>query len=120
MYARIGGREFSCTISGYCRTQIFEFPELDFHPDGDEPSHEIYASPSVQAWSASSLVDYFVTSTWSNHYALSPSLRHEVGETDEKIKLQQKDRVPVFLVVQECNQLTPVEMVKGECSILTR
>ena len=101
MYAGMGGREFFCTISGYCRTQIFEFPGIDFHPDGDEPHHTIYTSPSVQACVASNLVDYFVKSTSSKHYAISPSLRHTVSETDEKIKSQQNGRVPVFLVIEE-------------------
>ena len=117
MYEGIGSREFYCTISGYCRTQIFEFPRVDFRPNGDEPHHAIYASPSVQACVASNLVDYFAKSTSSKHYAISPSLRHVVSETEEKIKSQQKSRVPVFLVIEEFNQLTPVEMVKGECSI---
>ena len=100
MYEDAGGKEFSCTVSGYCRTQIFEFPGIDFHPDGDEPHHTIYASPSVQACVASNLVDYFVNSTCSNHYAISPSLRHLVGETDEKIKSQQKGHTPVYLVIE--------------------
>ncbi len=117
MHAGLGGKDFCCTISEYCRTQIFEFPGIAFHADGDEPHYEIYASPSVQACVASNLVDYFVNSTCSKHYAISPSLRHLVGETDEKTKLQQKGRVPVFLVIEESNQLTPVEMVKGECSM---
>ena len=117
MYAGMGSREFFCTISGYYRTQIFEFPGIDFHPDGDESHHTIYTSPSVQACVASNLVDYFVKSTSGKHYAISPSLRHVVDETDEKIKLQQNGRVPVFLVIEESNQLAPVEMVKGECSI---
>ncbi len=118
MYAATGSREFNCTINGYCRTQIFEFPRIDFHPDGDEPHHGIYVSPSVQACVTSNLVDYFVNSTCSQHYAICPSLRYRVGETDEKIRSQQKDRVPVFLVIEEVNQVTPVEMVKGECGIL--
>ena len=117
MYAGIEGKEFRCTISGYCRTQIFEFPRVDFHPNGDEPHHAIYASPSVQACVASDLVDYFVKSTSSKHYAISPSLRHRVSETEEKIKSQQKGQVPVFLVIEEINQLMPVEMNKGECNI---
>ena len=117
MYAGIGGKEFSCTISEHCRTQIFEFPGIDFHPDSDEPHHEIYASPSVQACVATNLVDYFVNSAFSKHYAISPRLRHVVGETEEKIKQQQKGRAPVFLVIEEFNQLEPVEMVKGECCI---
>ena len=117
MYEGMGGREFRCTISGYYRTRIFEFPGIDFRPDGEEPHHAIYASPSVQACVASDLVGYFENSTSSKHYAISPSLRHEVRETDEKIKSQQNGRVPVFLVVEEFNQLTPVQMVKGECGI---
>ncbi len=117
MYAGIGAEEIHCTISGYCRTRLFEFPGIDFRPAGDEPHHEIYVSPSVQACVTSNLTDYFVNSTCSKHYAISPGLRHMVGETDEKIKSQQKNRVPVFLIIEESDQLTPVEMNRGECSI---
>ena len=45
MYGGMGGKEFCCTISGYRRTRIFEFPGIDFHPDGDERHHKIYSSP---------------------------------------------------------------------------
>ena len=44
-------------------------------------------------------------------------MRHVVDETDEKIKLQRKGRVPVFVVIEEFNGLTPVEMTKDECNI---
>ena len=97
MYESAGGKEFSCTIGGYCRTQIFEFPRISFHPDGDEPHHTIYASSSVQACVASNLVGYFENSTSSKHYAISPSLRHVVRETEDKIKSQQEGRVPGIL-----------------------
>ena len=117
LYEWIGGRKFSCTISGYCRTRIFEFPGIDLRPHGEEPHHAIYASPSIQACVALDLVGYFENSTSSKHYAISPDLRRMVGDTDEKIKSQQKGRVPVFLVVEEFNQLTPAQMVKGECTI---
>ena len=117
MYAGAGGKEFHCTVSGFCRTRIFEFPGIDFQPDGDEPHHIIYSSPPVQACIATNVVDYFVNSTSSTHYAISPSLRHVVGETDEKIKSQQEGRVPAFVVIEEFNQLIPVEMAKGECNV---
>ena len=117
MYAGAQGKELPCAISEYCRTQIFEFPGIDFHSDGAEPHYSIYSSPSVQATVSSNLVSYFVTSKSSKHYHISPSLRHSVAETDEKVKSQQKGRVPVFLVIEEHNQLMPVEMVKGECNI---
>ena len=118
MYRGRGDREFRCTISGYCRTQIFDFPGVHFHSDGNEPHHTIYSSPSIQACVASNLVDYFVNSTCSHHYDISPGLRYVVSETDKEIKSQQKGRTPVYLVVEESNQLRPVEMVRGECSIL--
>ena len=95
MWAGAGGKEFHCTINGHCRTRIFEFPGIDFRPDGEEPHHQIYASPTVQACIASNLVGYFANSMSSKHYAISPSLRHIVSETDEKIKLQQNGRIVI-------------------------
>ena len=117
-YERSGGKALSCTISGYCRTQIFEFPGVDFHPDGDEPHHTIYESLDVRATVASDLVGYFENSPLGKHYVISPRLRYEVGETVETISSQQPNRAPLFLVIEEANQLTPVEMVKGECYVL--
>ncbi len=117
MYAGMEGKEFRCSIGGHCRTQIFEFPRIDFRPNGDEPHHSIYDSPSVQACVTSNLVGYFANGTRGRHYAISPCLRHVVGETEKKIRSQQKDHVPVFLVIEEHSELTPVEMIKGECSI---
>lgn len=118
LFAGVKGREIQCTINGYCRTQVFEFPSIAFHPDGEEPPHQIYKSSSVRGTVTSNLVDFFVTSSFSGHYAIAPSLRHRVGETDEKVRAQQKDRVPVFLVVEEVCQFPPVEMKNGECSLV--
>ena len=74
--------------------------------------------PQFKHVSRQNLVDYFANSTCSNHYSISPSFRHMVVKADEKIKSQQKGRTPVYLVIEESNQLTPVQMVSGECSIL--
>ena len=112
------GAEFHCKINGYCRTQIFEFPGIDFHPEDEEPPHTIYSSNEVQAnVVSSSLANYFENSSFSRHYAISPSLRYKVAETNEKIKSQQKSSDPLFLVIEESNTVTPVEMNKGECRI---
>ena len=118
MYERMGGREIRCTISEYCRTQVFEFPGITFRPEGEVPHLPVYSSASVRACVTSDLVDYFERATSSKHYAIAPSLRHVIAETDEKVKTQQKNSVPVFIVVEEVEQLTPVAMVKGECRIL--
>ena len=117
MYEGTSGKEFYCTISEYCRTQVFEFPGVNFLPKGEVPHMPLYSSASVMAHVTSNLVDYFENSTSSKHYGIDPSLRHVVAETDVKVKAQQKD-VPVFIVVEEIEQLTPVAMTKGECSIM--
>ena len=117
MYAGLGGQEFYCTISGHYRTRIFEFPGIIFRPTGEEPPHMIYSSRSVQAHVVSNLRKYFEASPDRGHFAIAPSLRHVITKTEEKIQSQQKDRVPVFVVIEEFNQLAPVEMVKGECVI---
>ena len=101
MYTGMEGREFHCTISGHCRTQIFEFPRIDFRPNGDESHQSIYHSPSVQACVTSNLVGYFANATRGRHYDTSPCLQHEVGETDKRIRSQQKGRVPVYLVRED-------------------
>ena len=116
-YAGGEGEEYRCKISGHCRTQIFEFPRIVFSPAGNEPHHSIYDSPPIRAYLVSNLLDYFTNEMCSPQYAINPSLQHVVGETDEKIKSQQRGRAPVFLVVEEYNELTPVEMTKGECWI---
>ncbi|MYD06528.1 MAG: hypothetical protein F4X07_06125 [Acidimicrobiaceae bacterium] len=118
MYEAIGGEAFHCRIVSHVRTRAFEFPAAAFQPDPDEAHHMVYASPVVQAHVASNLVAYFEQGTSSRHYGISPSLRHEVRETEEKIKSQNKGHTPLFLVIEESNQLTPVEMVNGECHIL--
>ena len=118
MYEGADGKEFHCTISEYCRTQIFEFPRVTFRPKGEVPHMPIYSSASIQAGVTSNLVGYFENSMHSKHYDIDPSFRHVVDETDAKVKAQQKDSLPVFIVVEEIEQLTPVAMTKGECSIL--
>ena len=118
LYRAGGGKEYCCTISRHCRTQVFEFPRIAFRPNGDEPHHTIYVSPSdsVQACLVSDLVDYFANATYSRHYDISPNLRHVIAETVEKVRSQQND-VPVFVVIKEDNELAPVEMINGECCL---
>ena len=117
MYKGIGGREFSCTLTRYCRTEIFEFPRIDFRPKRDVPSQGIYASRGLNASLTSSLIGYYANGTASRHHTVSPSLRHNVDETEQKIKSQMTEGTPVFVVIEEDRAIVPVDMTKGECSI---
>ena len=118
MYTGVGGREFKCIINNHCRTLIYEFPRSYLGADGDGPRNgSVYGSLAIRACITSDLVDFFENASHGRHYAIIPSLRHRVGETDVKTRPQNSDRVPVFLVIEEENELTPVEMIKGECCI---
>ena len=117
MYEGMQADTLSCTISAHCRTRIFEFPRLDLRGNNNTSNHSIYESSPVHACIVSNLLDFFTNATRSRHYSISPSLRHEVGETYEKVAAQNKGGTPVFLIIEESNALTPVAMTNGECSI---
>lgn len=120
MYEGSGCEKLSCTISGYCRTQIFEFPGISYHPSGDEPHHTIYDAPEVQAYITSELVGYFENSTSSRHYAISPPLRHIVGETEEEIRSQQHQSAPVFIVIEESGSCRPWRWSRVNAAFATK
>lgn len=113
------GEEFPCTIVGHCRTRVFEFPRSFLREQvPGSPYHTIYDSPPILANIVSDLGRYFAEVIKNRHYAISPSLEYEVIETDKKIRSQRTDgTLPVFVVIQEYNELTPIRMEKGECCI---
>lgn len=118
MYEAGGGRAISCTISGHYRTQIFEFPGVRFQGECSDPHQSAYDSPALQATVVADIHDYFKNKSRSKHYAISPPLRHEIAETDEKLSSQNNGRARLYLVVEEQNTLDPVNMVNGECSLV--
>lgn len=117
MYETGGGQTISCTITGHYRTHIFEFPCVHFQGECDNPHHSVFDSPSIQATVVADITDYFLTVSRSKHYAISPPLRHEVAETDQKLSSQTKGRTRVYLVIEELNTLAPVNLANGECSL---
>ena len=111
----MSGRAIPCTIDGFCRTQAFEFPGIKFHPVGETSHMPLYLSETIRAHVTADLLDYFQYATCSNHYSISPCLRHEVDEVDRKARAQHQDSVPVFIVFEEVERLTPLAMINGEC-----
>ena len=118
MYTGVGGVEHKCTINGHCRTQVFEFPEAYLTTGIDEITHEsVYDGETVKAYITHDLKWFFEKVSVGRHYSISPSLRHEIAKTEEKVKSENRDRVPLFVVIIEENDLTEVEMTQGECCI---
>ena len=118
-YSGGGGEAYRCRITGHCRTRVFEFPRITLRLNGDEHHHFLYDNAPIHACVTADLIGYFEnTSTRSRHYAISPALRHEVGRTVDKLQSQKRGRVPVYVVIEERNDLEPVAMLNGECSIM--
>ena len=118
MYTGVGGVEHKCTINGHCRTQVFEFPEAYLTPGIDEITHEsVYDGETIKAYITPDLKEFFEKVAVGRHYSISPSLRHEIANTEKKSKSENRDRVPLFVVILEENNLTEVEMTQGECCI---
>ena len=115
MYSAIGGVAMACTISGHRRTRVFEFPGANAILDGNEPHYPIFESASMQACVASDLVDYFGNAVFSDHYAISPSLRHAADQVSQEAKGAHGTQL--FVVIEEIDELAPVEMNRGECSV---
>ena len=115
MYSAIGGVATACTISGHRRTRVFEFPGAYAVLDGNEPHYPISESASMRACIASNLVGYFDNAAFSDHYAISPSLRHAAEEVSQEAK--RAHGTQLFVVIEEINELSPIEMSRGECSV---
>ncbi len=115
MYSGIGGVELACTISGHRRTRVFEFPGARATEKIDEPHQTIFESASMRAVVTSDLVDFFARSSFGDHYDISPSLRHAVEEISPSVA--KANGTTLFVVIEESDDLTAVEMSRGECSV---
>ena len=116
MYRGVRGEPYPCTITGHCRTQVFEFPRISFQSEAPTSHHTIHDSGCIQALVVADLVSYFENTTHNKHYSISPRLRHTVAEVAFNVSSRQKD-LPVFVVIHEYNQVESIVMDKGECSI---
>ena len=115
-YGGIGGKEVHCTIAGYFRTLIFEFPRT-YSNNSDSITHKtIYMSGLLQATLVEDILDYFTKSTASNHYASSPSIRYGVADIKQESTRQHGEHRPLFIIIEESSPLTETRMDSGECS----
>ena len=107
-----------CSITGYCRTSIFEFPG-SYLVESVTPQR-IYSDGGLTAGIASDLPAYFEKgSPGSMHYTIDVSLRARARSTYEKAAAETSSRsqqtVPLFLVVEEHREGTPTTLNRGEC-----
>ena len=117
MAERLGGKPTQCTLTGHCRTFLFEFPGSQLVVE--EPAeHQIICSQTdLKAAVVSDLPAYFEKKPANSlHFNIDVSLRAAVHSTYEKA-LGQPGRTTgtLFLVVEQITEITPTELSSGQC-----
>ena len=114
MASGLNGTCCECTIIGYYRTSIFEYPAA-YH--GEDVCDVLHAEGGLQVAIVSDLSRYF-SQCRNSHYAVDVSLRHGVGEAhDRALKAKEVDEhwQPLFLVVEEASDVQATFLNSGEC-----
>ena len=107
-----------CTISGYCRTSIFEYPVSWLIEPIDHQT--IYFHGGFKAGIVSDLPAYFDSHpSESPHNSIDVSLRDGVRRTYEQAleqaRRQTQPNLPLFLIVEEHREFDPTILNSGEC-----
>ncbi|MCY4646075.1 MAG: hypothetical protein OXE73_04295 [Gammaproteobacteria bacterium] len=111
----LGGTPAACTVTGYYRTSIFEYPASY---SGDDVAHTVYSVDGIKAAIASDLPRYFERSG-SLHYSIDVSVGFRTNDEYTKALEQASDRsnarVPLFLIVEEFVPTPPTALSGGQC-----
>ena len=120
MAGPLGGELAECTITGYYRTFLFEFPASDLITEEPVDHQIIYSHDRLNVTIVSDLPAYFgQESPESQHYSIDVSLRAGVQRVYDHAIKQSNQRthptVPLFLVIQEYSKISPIELNDGQC-----
>ena len=120
MAAPLGGTEVDCTVEGYCRTFIFEFPGSRLTSDDPVAPQTITECESLKAVVVSDLPAYFQDGhSKFQHYAIDVSLRDGVGRTYYKeVEQRQPPKWPLFMVIEQYETVPTTTFNNGECFMI--
>ena len=111
-------RPTDCTVSGHCRTEVFEFPGVELTAEAPMQPALIVGRPDARATVVSDVLEYFREATPFRHYGICCSLRSKIDDVlSARSGSSSADRFPLFVVVeqeQECE--TPLEY--GTCYVI--
>ena len=116
----MAGQPVNCTITGHCRTSIFEFPRSHLITEGLVDHQIIWSQNDCKAAIVADLPAYFEqeSTNWI-HYNIDVSLRAGVRRAYDKVKepanRSSQPVVPLFLVIEQQEQVFPTDLSGGEC-----
>lgn len=114
--ASIGGIEFDCTITHFCRTSVFEFPGSHLNSEEVNCHHVIFESETLKAVIVSDLLEYFEQRfSPFPHYSTDVSLRAGIEGIASRNDDQGRTTL-IFLVVEQYEKIPqPTTFDNGEC-----
>lgn len=118
--APLGGIETVCTVTGYCRTLVFEFPGSCLIPDGPVRPQVISERAGFKATVVSNLPAYFQQGhSRFPHYGIDVSLRDGVDRVYRKEAEQWNgSRTPMFLLIEQYEDVAATTFANGECFVI--
>ena len=114
---KLGCESTQFTITGHCRTILFEFPGSHLVAERPVEHQVIYDCSDLKAAVVSDLPAYFDKSAANSlHFKIDVSLRAAVQSTYKKALKQPKRTIgKLFLVIEQISEITPTELSDGQC-----
>ena len=120
MVKPLNGEPVDCTITGYCRTFLHEFPSAYLASEVPVDHQIIYSRDGLKVALVSDLPAYFgQVHAPSQHYAIDVSLRAGVCRAYEDAIKQSRQQTnptpPLFLVIEQTAAIPPTVLNSGQC-----
>ena len=113
----LGGKPAECTLTGHCRTFVFEFPGSEVIAEESEQYRVIFEKSGMKAVIVCDLLAYFEKEPADSlHFSIDVSLRAAVHHAYEKSVEQGKTATrKLFLVIEEFTEFNPAVMSRDQC-----
>ena len=114
---KLGYESTQFTLTGHCRTFLFEFPGSHLVAEGPVEHQVIYECSGLKAVVVSDIPAYFEKSPANSlHFKIDVSLRAVVQSTYEKALSQPKRTIgKLFLVIEQNSEITPTKLTDEQC-----
>ena len=117
MVKPLGGKPAECTLTGHCRTFIFEFPCSKVIAEEPVQHKVFFVKDGIKGAIVCDLAAYFEKAPADSlHFSIDVSLRAAIHSTYEK-SIEEPGRTAnsLFLVIEEFTEFTPTAMSSGQC-----
>lgn len=116
----LGGTPAECTLTGQCRTFVFEFPRSKVSTGNVPKNYVIFEEPGMRAAIVGDLLAYFENKPGTSlHFDISASFRSTIHSVyEESVEKREREAQKLFLVIEEFTEFTPTSMSSDQCFLI--